>query len=89
MGLGVVNNATPVSNAMEEKMWIEGVLGEHSPGQLLDTIMYLMGVNLSVRGGNEHRKLCHPGFNEQIKIGFDSDNVKCLKFRADGHSKTN
>ena len=88
-GMGVVNSATPITNSMEDKMWREGVLGEHSPAQLLDTVMYLLGVNLSLRGGNEHRKLRRPGLNEQITVGVDSDNIKCLKFQVDGKSKTN
>ena len=57
MGLGVVNSAAPVSNSMEEMMWSNGTLGEHSPAQLLDTIMFLIGVNCSLRGGSEHHRL--------------------------------
>ena len=51
--------------------------------------MFLIGVNCALRGGNEHRHLRRPGFNEQIKIGVDSDNVKCLKFQADVKAKNN
>ena len=64
-------------------MWLTRVLGEHTPAQLLDTIMHVIGVNCALRGAGEHRKLRRPGFNEQIKVGYDSDNVKCLKFQAD------
>ena len=46
MGLGVVNSAVPVTN----NMWHSGVLGEHTPPQLLDTIMLLIGVNCTLRG---------------------------------------
>ena len=53
--LGKVNSCLPVTNAMEEEMWNTGVLGEHTPAQLLDTILYLIGVNC-VWGG-EHKLL--------------------------------
>ena len=66
-----------------------GVLGEQTPVQLLDTVMFLIGVNCSLRGGQEHRNLRRPGFNEQITIGVDDDNVKCPKFVHDVHGKNN
>ena len=88
MGWGVVNSAAPVTNNMEEEMWQSGVLGEHTPAQLLEIIMFLIGVNCAL-GCNKHCHLRHPGFNEQIRVGVDSDNAKCLKFRANVKSKTN
>ena len=78
MGLGVVNSCASVSNAMENEMWSPGVLGEHTPAQLLDTILFLIGINCSLRDGMEHRRLHRPGFREQIKVGHDNDNVKCV-----------
>ena len=38
-GMGVVQSATPVSSVMENKMWCDGILGEHTTQQLLETIM--------------------------------------------------
>ena len=89
-GLGKVNSCSPVTNTMEEEIWNTRVLSEHTPAQLLDTIMYLIGVNYALRvGGNEHHHLRRPGFIEQIRVGFDTDNIKCLKFQANVKSKTN
>ena len=51
MGLGKVNSADPVTNAMENEMWKNGVLGGHTPSQLLDTVMYLIRVNCALQGG--------------------------------------
>ena len=42
-GKGVVHSATPITSAMEEKMWMSGVLREHSPSQLGDTLVFLLG----------------------------------------------
>ena len=49
-GMGKVNHCTPISNQMEDKMWKEGILGEDIPEKLLDTVLFLIGVNFSLRG---------------------------------------
>ncbi len=51
MGLGQKKSAQVISVTDEEKMWAEGVLGELSPDQLRETVMYLLGINLALRGG--------------------------------------
>ena len=83
---GFVNSAKPVNN-MEEGIWNTGVLGEHTPVQLLDTVMFQIGINCSLRGGKEHRYLRRPGFNEQITVTVDDNNVKCLKIQHDVQRK--
>ena len=40
-GLGIVKHATPVSIEMEETMWETGVLGEDTPVQLRNTLLYM------------------------------------------------
>ena len=77
-GMGEVKSAVAISNAMEDKMWTSGVLGEHNPKQLLETVMFLLGINLALRGGEEHKRLRRPGFNPQINVGTDSEGIKCL-----------
>ena len=89
LGLGVVKSATPISNNMEEKMWATGVLGEENATQLCETDMYLLGVNLALRGGTELKCLHRPGFNEQLVSHIDEDGYTCLKFYEDPKSKTN
>ena len=56
-GLGRKNSTSVVTVDAEEKMWNKGILGEDTPKQLSDTILYLLGLNLALRGGEEHHRL--------------------------------
>ena len=88
-GLGRKNSASVVTVDAEEKMWNEGILGKDTPKQLSDTILYLLGLNLALRGGKEHCRLHHPGFNSQLSIGKDTDRLYCLIFKEDIKTKMN
>ena len=87
-GLGSVKHATPVSIEMEEQMWETGVLGESTPVQLRNTLMYMLGINLCLRGGEEHKKLIRPGFEPQIKVALDDKGHKCLIYTEELVTKT-
>ena len=41
----------------EEQLWHTGILGDHSPFALLNTIFFMCGLFLALRSGNEHRQL--------------------------------
>ena len=59
-GLGVgsdVKQAQPFTEEEEEKLWRLGVLGSDSARVLLDTLVFLIGKNFSLRSGQEHRRL--------------------------------
>ena len=86
--LGVVKVTTPISIAVEDKLWKEGKLEEENGTMLVQTVLFLLGVNLGLRGGNEHKHLCRPGFNEQIRVVHDNDRFKCLQFTEDAQGKT-
>ena len=43
---------------------------------------------MCLRGGEEHKKLCRPGFNPQINVTFDDQGHKCLMYVEDAVTKT-
>ena len=88
-GKGVVVSASPITNAMEEEMLQTGILGEHNPKQLCETLLFLIGINFALRGGEEHKTLHRPSFNPQIVVSTDTESIKCLKYTADVKNKTN
>lgn len=70
----------------EELLWKRGVLGNDNPKQLVDTVLYLLGLNFALRAGQEHRNLRWE--NSQLSIMTDSRGLRCLRYREDV-SKTN
>ncbi len=84
-----VRSSTPISYSDEDQMWSTGVLGEESPDQLRNTVMFLLGMHLALRGGEEHRRLRCPPFNSQLTIGADSEGRKVLLYQEDFKTKMN
>ena len=54
--------ASAVSENDEEKLWLSGALGTHSPRVLLDILMFMVRKIFALRGGEEHRSLCRDSF---------------------------
>jgi len=44
----------PLTTEDEEKLWEEGLLGEHSPQTRLNTIIFMNGIYFALRSGQEH-----------------------------------
>ena len=59
-GLGVglnIKEGQALSEDEENKVWKIGPLGDSSPRVLLDTMVFLIGKNFSLRSGKENRNL--------------------------------
>lgn len=65
-GLGYnPSQAEIISREMEEALWMGGQLGADPPSRLLNTMVYLLGINLGLRAG-EHRLLRRNMFKVNI-----------------------
>ncbi|XP_046377831.2 uncharacterized protein KIAA1958-like [Haliotis rufescens] len=87
-GIGVEKRqADVITEQQEDVLWETGILGEDTPQKLLDTLVYLIGLNFALRAGDEHRYL-RSGSNSQLQLLMSSNGVKQLKYTED-ISKTN
>ncbi len=50
-GLGNTVQSSPISLADEEYLWRHNILGEQTPKQLRDTVLFLLGIGCTLRGG--------------------------------------
>ena len=58
IGYGVISKqAEPLTIKEENRLWVQGLLGDHSPQALLDTMIFLCGMSFALRSGQEHRSL--------------------------------
>jgi len=73
--------AEVISKDMEDIMWTTGVLGDRNPKQLVDTLLYVLGLHVALRGRDEHRRLRHQPAQITVKTG--DDGRKFLEYRED------
>lgn len=78
--------AEPVSTTEEEQLWESGVLGDHCPQSLLNTVFYLNGLAFALRSGDEHRQLRLK--NSQIQVVETHRERPFLRYTKDA-SKSN
>lgn len=75
---------------MEETMWDMGLLGDKDPPTLLNTMLYVFGLNFALRGRDEHRRLrpsqltiraTHDGrrYVEYREVSNFANAVKCIR----------
>ncbi|XP_052086492.1 transcriptional regulator QRICH1-like [Mytilus californianus] len=68
--------AEEISLEEEEKLWASDSLGSGNARHLLNTLVYLIGINFALRGGQEHRDL-KGGNSSQFQIN-EKNGLKCL-----------
>ena len=49
--------AEPITHDDEEKMWSQGVLGNSTPKQIVETIIYMCGLHFTMRSETKHYNL--------------------------------
>ena len=95
-GLGFsanVKEAAAFSEAQEDELWSLGLLGDHSPSVLLNTLAFLIGKAFALRSGKEHRDLrfsqltlesqCDKEPEKLVYVSFgEKNNLGGLKHRS-------
>ena len=70
-----------ISYEDEDKMWTSGVLGISTPDQLLDTLVYLIGLHFALRAGKEHHDLRY--VNSQLTLMTAPNGRRFLRYKED------
>ena len=72
-------------------MWKDEILGESSPQQLRDTVLFLLGINLGLRAVDKHYNLRCDSKDKSSQLSFerDSKGICCLVYHEDNVTKTN
>ena len=78
--------ASVITTEMEERLWESGLLGDHNPKVLVNTLVYLIGLNFALRSGEEHRRLRHNP--SQISVINEEGKASYIVYNED-ISKTN
>ena len=50
-----------------------GVLGEDTPDKLRETVLFLLGIQLALKAGDEHYDLPHSSAEKSSKLSFKCD----------------
>ena len=85
--VGVVHRqAEVITYDHENQLWDKGVLGEDTPEKLRDTVLFLLGINLALRVGDEHYDLRRSTCDKRSQLSFERDpksGKRCLVYRED------
>lgn len=72
--------AEVISADDEEQMWQKGILGSDTPQQLVDTLLYMIGLHFALRAGQEHWQLRY--VDGQIAVN-NGPNGRFLRYTED------
>ena len=75
----------------ESTLGDKGLLGEHKPEILRNTVLFLIGINCGLCAGDEHYDLQRdtPGKPSQLSFQRDENGIRCLVYQEDTVTKTN
>ena len=88
----VKKQAQMITIEHENYLWETGVLGEDTPDKLRSTVLFLLGINLALRAGDEHYDLRRYTNEKPSQIAFErygNSGKRCLVYREDTVTKTN
>ena len=89
-GVGIcVCKADIISYSDEQMLWSMGLLGTENPVQLLNTVVYLLGLYCALRAGKEHRSLRSIPYESQFTFLLDESGKMYFKYVEDLGLKTN
>ena len=89
--IGVVKRqAGVVTKEIENELWQKGLLGEDTPDKLCNTVLFLLGLNVTLRAVDEHYHLRRemPNKSSQLQFERSPSGLKCLVYREDFITKT-
>ena len=67
--VGIVKKQAGVMNyEVEDLLWKQNVLGEETPDQLRNTVLFLIGINCGLRAGDEHYDLHRDSPNKASQL---------------------
>ena len=80
-----------INENIENRLWNDGILGEENPDQLQSTVLFLLGLNLGLRAGDEHYALRRDSPTKASQLSFKRNDkgVRCLVYTEDSVTKTN
>ncbi len=85
-----VKQADVITEDQENQLWTMGILGKDKPLQLLRTVLYLLGINLALRAGQEHRVLHSIATGHRNQLSFAvHDGKRVIIYKEDPGTKTN
>ena len=88
----VKKSAKFLSVEFGNELWRSGTLGEDTPDKLRDTVLFILGINLALRAGDEHHDLHRDSPTKNSQLSFECDAAsgkRCLVYWEDTVTKTN
>ena len=88
VGIGV-KKADVLTAVDQDILWSMGILGTDFPDQLLNTVVFTIGLSCALRAGQEHKKLHSIPFDSQFSWHVGDDGLYYIRYSEDLTSKTN